>query len=228
MKIYINSELTIENGDVKVTIEEFLRQLPHVLKGEFVYINFDHQNETSNTNIDEIELIKSFSNLNFIYASLYNIDSRKIPSIISSSEFEEMIKKLKEDELEIIKNHYINHNNQFVLKTKIPEFCTDIRQFSDEKLFEIIKNDGFHSYIRTNMRGYFVFSRNLKHQNYVMRLLFASKEIKIKNNLMDLDSSTISIENFLKHFQHNLLMVLHNFTQLSSSGITVNEEKIIQ
>ena len=102
MKIYINSELTIENGDVKVTIEEFLRQLPHVLKGEFVYINFDHQNETSNTNIDEIELIKSFSNLNFIYASLYNIDSRKIPSIISSSEFEEMIKKLKEDELEII------------------------------------------------------------------------------------------------------------------------------
>ena len=65
MKTFINSELKIENQVeelVKHGIERTLQKVK--IEVEFFNLNFDYQHVTSRSNIDEIEIIKSLSNIN--------------------------------------------------------------------------------------------------------------------------------------------------------------------
>ena len=131
------------------------------------------------------------SNIKFIYASYYNINSKIIPTIIDKNSFN------------CIYSCFVNYDDKYLIKSKIPELKQEINQSS----FEIFKSDGFERYLETNMNDYFVFSRNLKSENNILRLLFVSKEEKIDHNVKEFYSTEMSIDDFLSNFQFDLLEI---------------------
>jgi hypothetical protein len=226
MKIFINIELKNENHLeelVKSCIEKIFQNLN--IPVDFLHLNFDYQYVTFRSNLDEIEIIKSFSNKNFIYASYFNINSIVAPTVIDKNSFDELKLKLNEDEAKFIEDCYINDNEQFLLKFKIPEL-NFIDQSLINKLFNIIKNDGFETYIERNMKNYFIFNKNLKFQNHILRLVFASKEIKIYNKIELSHFPQTSIEAFLDNFQIELLEILNKSDEIQKLSLDKEEKNI--
>ena len=227
MKTFINSELKIENQVeelVKHCIERTLQKVK--IEVDFFNLNFDYQHVTSRSNIDEIEIIKSLSNINFIYASYYSISSKTAPNIIDKSSFNELKLKLNEKEIEFIENCYISYDDQFLLKNKIPELKFDIDQSIIDKLFNIIKNDGFETYIERNMENYFIVNKNLKSENYILRLLFVSKVIKMDNKIETSNFPQTSIEEFLDKFEIDLLEILNESDGIQKLSLNKKEKNI--
>jgi hypothetical protein len=231
MKIFINIELKNENQLeelVKSCIEKIFQNLN--IQVDFLHLNFDYQYVKFRSNLDEIEIIKSFSNKNFIYASYFDLNSIKAPTVIDKNSFDELKQKLNEDEAKFIEDCYVNENEQFLLKVKIPELKFNIDQSLINNLFNIIKNDGFETYIERNMKNYFILNKNLKFQNHILRLVFASKEIKIDNKIDNkIEVSHFpqtSIEAFLENFQIDLREILNKSDEFKKLSLDKDEKNI--
>ena len=195
-------------------------------RSRFLNLNFDFQKLTTRSNIDEIEIIQTLSNLNFVYASYYSINSKAIPTIIDTISFNQIKLKLSENEAKFIENCYINYNEQFVLKFKMPELRIDYDESIIHKLFNIIKNDRFESYIERNMENCFILNKNLNFGNDVLRLLFVSKEIKFSTQIVTSNYPQTSIEEFLNNFQVNLLHVLNESDAIQKLRLNREEKNI--
>ena len=194
---------------------------------EVVYINFEnHQNELLRSNIDEIEQIKCFSNKNFMYASYYNMSSKIVPSIIDEKSFNLIKKALSNEDKKFIEDCYVYHNDQFLLKTKIPELKSDINESTIETLFSIIQNDGFDNYVQTNMNEYFVFYRTLECNDSCLRLLFASREKEMESSYKVFHLNNIFIDKFLEVFQNDLLDVIKNFNEIQKQSLLEEDSTI--
>ena len=227
MKIFINQEWK-NQGQLEDLVRKCIERTFHDVKieADFLNLNFDFQKLTTRSNIDEIEIIESLSNLNFVYASYYSINSKAIPTIIDTISFNQIKLKLSENEAKFIENCYINYNEQFVLKFKMPELRIDYDESIIHKLFNIIKNDRFESYIERNMENCFILNKNLNFGNDVLRLLFVSKEIKFSTQIVTSNYPQTSIEEFLNNFQVNLLHVLNESDAIQKLRLNREEKNI--
>ena len=94
MKFFINTDLKHNYLELESPISRMIENTLKILNVQVdsVYIYFDHHEKMLRSNIDEIEQIKCFSNLHFMYASYYNMSSKVVPSIIDEKSFN-LIKK---------------------------------------------------------------------------------------------------------------------------------------